>query len=217
MSQDHYNFFTRYFDKKKCIIIENFVDYSSFDNLIKDKTDECLYIGRLSKEKGFFDLLEACNLLKKEKIKFKLNVVGVAPNNRIEQEIDLYVKKHHLDNIVNFYGLKQNEEKFKLFRLSKILVFPSHFENSPVVLKEGIAAKMAIIASDISANINILTNKENNILHRKNNPVDLSEKLKALILNTDKANELCEASSQIKIYDTTYAKEKLQSLLNEIC
>lgn len=217
LSQDHFNYFTQFFREDKCEILENFVDYSHFDNNLDDKTNEFLYVGRLSKEKGFLDLLKACVLLKNKNILFKINVVGAAPNDLVEQEINEFVKLNKLESILNFHGLKFNEEKFLLFKRSKVLLFPSHFENSPVVLKEGIAAKMAILASDIAPNKNILNNKNNHLLHLVGNPEDLANKIEVLLTNFNLTNDYCKASSKIMEYDKKYANKKLQSILDKLC
>lgn len=217
LSKDHYNYFSNYFDQRKCEIIENFVDYNSFNNNIENKTNDFLFVGRLSKEKGFFDLLKASAELNKKGKPFKINVVGIAPNSQAQNEIDNFVKLNNLQEVLCFHGLKFGDEKLELFRKSKILISPSHFENSPVVLKEGIAAKMAIIASDIEANKNILQGKNNYSYHQVKKPKDITMVMEDLLNNPIMVLEYCKASEKIKDYDNEIARIKLERILNDIC
>lgn len=217
LSEDHYNYFSNYFDQRQCEIIENFVDYNSFNNIIENKTDDFLFVGRLSKEKGFFDLLKASAELNKKGELFKINVVGIAPNSQVQNEVEDFVKINNLQEVIHFHGLKFGDEKLKLFKKSKILISPSHFENSPVVLKEGIAAKMAIIASDIEANKNILQGKNNYSFHQVKNPKDITMVMEDLLNNPITVLEHCKASEKIKDYDNEIARKKLERILNNIC
>ena len=217
LSNDHFLYFTQYFKKEQCEILENFVDYSKFENEVSNKTNDLLFVGRLSKEKGFFDLLSACQILKSKNIKCKINIIGAAPNKEIQHQISQIVEEQKLDSIIEFHGLKFDKEKFEIFKSSKILLFPSHFENSPVVLKEAIAAKLAIVASDIEANKLILEGKGNYQLYTVKNSVTLASIIEKLLKNDDKVISMCNASESIKDYDKSFAQKKLLTIMNSLC
>lgn len=216
LSQDHYTFFTNYFPLAKCFIIENFVTYSNYSCEIKEKGEEFLFVGRLTKEKGFFDLLEAIKILKSEHIQLKINVIGIASTENDEEIIKEIISKSNIDEYLIFHGLKLGEDKFKIFRKSRFLIFPSHFENSPVVIKEAIAAKMGIIASDIEANMLILSEARNFFLHRVGKPDSIAGAIKMVLKMPDKGISLCYASSIIRKYDSFIARDQLFSLINEL-
>lgn len=216
LSNSHYQYFTQYFNADQCEVIENFVDYDSFENKIEEKSESLLYVGRLSEEKGFFDLLEACKKLKNNKIDYKLNVLGEAPNASLDRKIKNFVRLNELESNVVFHGLKYGVEKNDWFKKSKILVFPSHFENSPVVLKEAIAAKMAIISSDIDENKSILIGKNNCSFYETKNSNDLAETIENLIKDPSLIKKFCRASELIKDYDKNNANRKLKQLMEEV-
>lgn len=216
LSNWHYRHFTQYFDVQKCDILENFVDYKSFDNEINRKKNTFLYVGRLSKEKGFFDLLEAVRKLKNKGINFNVQVIGLAPSELIEEEINDFVYKNEIQDYFVFNGAKFGDSKCDLFKDSKCLIFPSHFENSPVVLKEAIASKMAILASDIKANLNVLGEHQNFISFKNGNPQDLAAKLFVMLSESEKLYEMCNFSAQIKDFDKAVAKTKLESIFNDL-
>ncbi len=216
LSQDHYSFFTGYFPVAKCFVIENFVDYRNFVCDIKDKCDEFIYVGRLTKEKGFFDLLEAVKILKAENIHVKINIIGVACTDEEELAIKQLISNSNIEEFLVFHGLKLGNEKYNLFRRCRFLIFPSHFENSPVVLKEAIASKMAIIASDIEPNLQILSGSNNFIMHRAGDPGSIAGAIRAILDLPDKGMSLCLASARIQKFDSSVARDKLVTLLNEL-
>ena len=216
LSQDHYSFFTGYFPEDKCFVIENFVDYRNFVCDIKDKRDEFIYVGRLTKEKGFFDLLEAVKILKAENIHVKINIIGVACTDEEELAIKQLISNSNIEEFLVFHGLKLGNEKYNLYRRCRFLIFPSHFENSPVVLKEAIASKMAIIASDIEPNLQILSGSNNFIMHRAGDPGSIAGAIRAILDLPDKGMSLCLASARIQKFDSSVARDKLVTLLNEL-
>ncbi|MDN3492051.1 glycosyltransferase family 4 protein [Winogradskyella bathintestinalis] len=217
LSEHHYSFFVKYFGSKKCEVIENFVSYEHFNNEIVNKTNDFLYVGRLSKEKGFFDLLKAVKILKDNKVVCRIQVIGVAPTIEVEKRINDIISANHLEDYFVFNGATFGESKYTLFKQSSCLIFPSHLENSPVVLKEAIAAKLAIIASDIDANQLILKAEKNHYLHQVTCPDSLAVIIEKLLGDSDVMKAFCKASESIKDYDKSIAREKLLNLMDNLC
>ena len=216
LSDDHFTFFSHYFGKKCCVVIENFVTYSDFNNQIEKKCNQFLFVGRLTKEKGFLDLLNSAAILKKSGIKCEFHIIGLAATKQQEKEIIYFIDKNQLREYIILYGAIFGKDKFNLFKASKYLIFPSHFENSPVVLKEAIAAKMAIIASNIQANKNILKTRDNTIFFKMGDSYDLAEKIILLLNNNKKSLAMCAESAKISEYDVGIAKKKIQNLFDEL-
>lgn len=216
LSEYHYSFFTKYFGEEKCVVVENFVNYTDFVNEIKDKNEDFLFVGRLSKEKGFFDLLEAAKKLKKSGMTFQIDVIGAATNEDMDNKIRNFIKRNELELYVTLLGARFNKEKLEYFKENSILLFPSHFENSPVVLKEGIASKMAILCSDIDANTYILGNANNHLVHRTGDFNDLADKMKFLIQNPSRVAEMCKESAKNKKYDKKVAQLEMMNLIHEL-
>lgn len=216
LSDDHCKYFANYFDKNKMSVIENFVDYANYDCNISDKVTEFLYVGRLSEKKGFFDLLESITQLKKEGVQVLINVVGAPENDEIDGRIKEYVKAHQIDTFIRFHGLKFGEEKYKLFKQCRFFLFPSQFENSPVVLKEAIAAKMAILSSDIDANRNVMKVVDHAMFYPAGDAKSLAESIKSLLANDAIAEEMMKSAEKVKIYDKSIARDKLSHVIHTL-
>lgn len=108
------------------------------------------------------------------------------------------------------------DAKHSLFERAGCLILPSHFENSPVVLKEAIAAKMAIFSSNIEANENVLQNRENYISFQTGSAEGLAQRMIELFSNQERLTEMCETSARIKNYDVVVADKKLTQMFNDL-
>lgn len=202
----HKKFYEQYINSKKLVVLENFIDYEEFENDIEEKSNEFLYVGRLSEKKGFFTLVKALTLHKNIFKDLKIHVLGEFENELFEQKIISLMEKHSIENLI-FYGAKTGQEKQELFKKCTVFIFPSYFENSPIVLKEAIAAKMAIISSDIKENKNILDPFENKLYFETQNENDLADKIKILAQNPDKVKLMMQASEQIKDFNFETARK----------
>jgi len=216
LSDEHFTFFSHYFDEKCCVVIENFVTYSDYDNEIEKKCSQFLFVGRLTKEKGFLDLLNAAIILKERGIKCEFHVIGLAATKQQEKENMDFIDNNQLREYIILYGAVFGKDKLDLFKVSKYLIFPSRLENSPVVLKEAIAAKMAIVASNIQANKNILETRKNTIFFEMGNSYDLAEKIVLLLDDKEKSQVMCAESARIPEYDVSIAKKKIQAVFDEL-
>lgn len=213
LSEEHKNYFESYFKKDKVVIIENFIDYGLYDCNIDDKIDEFLYVGRLSEKKGFFDLLKAVSIIKDKSL--KINVIGLSDNEQTQQYINDFIEENSISNNFIFHGFQTASIKYNLFKKCKYFIFPSHFENSPVVIKEAIAAKMALLISSIDANKNILNGKQNKLYFEVGNENDLARKI-IKIRNENLFKNLAESSAQIKEYDKNIAYKKLINIMKQL-
>lgn len=156
LSDDHLDYFSRYINRTRLDVLENFVFYDDFLPGYQRDTVNFLYVGRLSEMKGIYDILQAISALCSQGYDPKIHFAGAAESEQKERDILEYIENLGIGGCVQLHGLVAGDEKLALFRNCSVLVFPSHFENSPVVLKEAVAAQQTIICSDIAANINVL-------------------------------------------------------------
>ena len=156
LSNKHKDYFSSHFPYCRHEVLENFVFTDDFysDKTQHNKTARLLFVGRLSREKGFFDLLVALGQM--SEFPFILDCLGQPVDDASEQQIVDLIEEMNLTDKVKLHGSVTGAKKFRHFQQADCLVFPSHFENSPVVLKEAIASSLYIISSDIKANRDII-------------------------------------------------------------
>ena len=100
-----------------------------------------LYVGRLSREKGIYQLIDAFKIFHKKNKKFKLNLVGTGGQ---KESIKNYILLNELNNSVNLIDWTNNLNKFYLN--SKALILPSYFEGFGNVLVEALSYSLPCIS-----------------------------------------------------------------------
>ena len=118
----------------------NFIDTEIFKKTANvDQIERLLYVGRLSKEKNLFALLEAC-----KKCNFGLDLYGKGP---LQEELSTYVNTHGID--VNFKGLVPNKELVKVYNKYKYYILTSYQEGMPKTLLEAMACGCVCIGTNV--------------------------------------------------------------------
>lgn len=100
------------------------------------------YIGRLSKDKGIRELLEATKILKNEYGNICFNLVGSCSDEYKEKVLEA-----NNDKYVNYLGNVPSGEIHSIIKDSHAIVLPSYHEGVPNVLLEAGAAGRPIIAT----------------------------------------------------------------------
>jgi glycosyltransferase involved in cell wall biosynthesis len=133
------------FSHNKIIRIPNSVDTRRFTPVLAAETPDapCIsFIGRLDRQKGIDLLLLALQKLFDTGVPFKAFIVGDGP---VRQELMDLAEKLSIAGSITFAGPQQDIVPF--YRQTHILVQPSRDEGLPLVLLEGMASGLCIIAS----------------------------------------------------------------------
>jgi len=127
-----------------------------------------LYIGRLVRQKGIEELIDAFLMLNSSKPEENLVLVIVGPyedeRDPISDRIRNIIKS---DNNIIEVGYSDLVKYF--LALSDAFIFPSHREGFPNVLLQAGAMKCPILCSRINGNIDIVEDKKTGILFEVNN------------------------------------------------
>jgi glycosyltransferase involved in cell wall biosynthesis len=105
-----------------------------------------LAVGRLSREKGHADLIEALAHLRglAPVLDFKLVIVGEGPER---SRVEGAARAHGLEDRVVFAGQTADVRPF--YAMADVLALPSHSEGSPYVLLEAMAAGVPVVATRV--------------------------------------------------------------------
>jgi glycosyltransferase involved in cell wall biosynthesis len=93
-------------------------------------------------------LIKAWKIINKKRPDAKLIIIGGGKGPYLEKVKELVKKLDLLKNVI-FTGFVPEEEKYKLLAQSRIFVFPSYLEGSPLVLCEAMACGLLVIAYDL--------------------------------------------------------------------
>ncbi|MBT3463694.1 glycosyltransferase family 4 protein [archaeon] len=148
-----------------------------------------LFVGRVEVRKGVIELIDACKLLIKNKINFKLVIVGGGElYESIKENInsDLVLNSH-----IELVGLIKDPERMKSYYLnSDIFVFPSHTEGFPRVIFDSMLYNLPIITTMVGGIPGFMKHNYNCLEIKVNDPQDIYDKIMLFHNNENLINKL---------------------------
>jgi glycosyltransferase involved in cell wall biosynthesis len=172
--------------------------FAAKDDIVK-KWD-FIFIGRLLKQKGIIEYLEASNklLLKYPEIKFAFLgpfYSGSKNNSELKySDIEIYLK----DNKITYLGESKNIRNF--LASSKSLVLPSYGEGLSNVLLEAGSMGLPLISTKVPGCMEVIVDGFNGFLCNSSDSLDLANKMeKFLNLPNNVKNEMSLNSREIVV------------------
>lgn len=164
-------------------------------------------IGRLSKEKGFDDLIDLFSRLIIRNSKFKLKIIGYGDE---EENLKKQIKSLKLEKNVVLCGRKNSEEIQKELLNSSMLVMTSHIESFGIVLIEAMSCGVpCIIFDDAKGACEIIKDNYNGFIITNRD----KEKYISKILDTFKdEKKLKTIGMNAKEYSKKFDIENIESL-----
>lgn len=141
--------------ERKIRLIPNYIDTELFkpSNFLKEKNN-VVYVGRLSKEKNLFNLIEAMAGLP-----VKLTLIG---QGYLRNNLEQFAKVQKVP--VEFLGKIANEILPQELNKAEIFVLPSLYEGCPKALLEAMACGLPCIGADVEGIKEVIIHKENGYL-----------------------------------------------------
>jgi glycosyltransferase involved in cell wall biosynthesis len=135
----------------KIFVSGNAVDVNFIDNVKPCMGRKCydgVFVGRIAKEKGVFDLLSVWGKIVKIRGEAKLLIIGSGLEYSAVKE---KIVALGLENNVFLRGCCGDDELYSLLKLSKVFIFPSVFEGWGIAVAEALACGLPVVAYDIPA------------------------------------------------------------------
>src|SRR5699024_8875272 len=144
-------------------------------------------VGRLIEVKNYQALIEAFKILKKRKrnIDAKLLIIG---DGKLRNKLEKQVEKNRLNNDVIFTGNLDRDSVFGLLKEIDIFVMPSKWEGFCNALVEAMAAKKAVVCSDIPVLREVAGDAA--LFAKPGKPVKFAQNIIQLLENDDLLNEM---------------------------
>ncbi len=178
--QDHYGI-----PADRIHVIHNGVDASAFsrrenptllDNLAVTKP-YILFLGRLTKQKGIFDLLEAFKSLDSE-VNLVL-VTGRADTQRLVYDLSKALKGMERVRWIN--RVVTHEEMVALYSSCELFVCPSRYEPFGIINLEAMACERPVVATSVGGVLEVVDNGVTGLLVAPESPDSLAGAIDALL------------------------------------
>ena len=150
-----------------------------------------VYTGRLDRNKGLYDLVNAWPEVKKRWPRCHLWLVGEGPDrDRLFQQI----KDLDLQGQVILPGAFDDVEE--VLRAANLFILPSYFEGLSISLMEAMAHQVPVIASNIPGNNDIIQSGVNGCLVPAGNVSAISQAIQDALANPDQLTRWATAAQQ---------------------
>jgi glycosyltransferase involved in cell wall biosynthesis len=191
--------------------VPNAIDISALPTTVDRKYEkQILYAGRLSKEKGILDLLEAAKGLPED---IHLIILGSGPE---EDKVNEVAKEK---SNIHYLGYQPKEKTISLIRGSDILVQPSVMEGgTSSTLLEAMACKVPIIATRVGGNKETINHMKTAFVVEPNSPKQILDAILELLSDKQKRDTLIEnAFKTVQEYDWESVGQKYLEIYNILC
>ena len=171
------------------------------------------FLGRLIKEKGIYNLLEAAKFLAAENADFRLIIRGKGETEKIIKYINLY----NLNNFVTLAKASYDEEE--IYKGIDILILPTKLnEGLPISILEAAARGILVVSTKAGGIEDFIEHGKTGVILESTEPIKLAAELKEIICSYSSYADVLE-NARIKVIndfsiDQMTAKyEKLYSMI----
>lgn len=202
-------------NEEKIVVIHNAIIMpEDFEKNID--TQKILFLGRIGRRKGVYDLIEVFkNVIKK----FPNAHLYIGGDGEVEK-LKKTIKDNNLMNNVSFIGWVLDEEKSKYLKECSFFCLPSYNEGMPMALIEGMAYKNISISTNVGGIPKLIEDGINGFCMEPGDKIRLQQILENLL---DKKSKMKRKQISIKARETIEKKfniqkniEKLLKLYNEM-
>jgi glycosyltransferase involved in cell wall biosynthesis len=157
--------FCRFGVAAQVLALPNAIDCSPFDALEREQSTPArplrlLYLGRLVREKGLYELIEGLQLARSRGAAAELILAGDGPEAAALGE----AVAAGGGEPVGFVGPVRGPDKLTLLRWADVLALPSYSEGLPYALLESMAAGVPAIATRVGAIPEVVADGVNGLL-----------------------------------------------------
>ena len=206
-------------DYKKLLSKENVkVKYlPQIIDYIPEKTNKCdnldiISVGRLSKEKGFTDLIELMKLINNKNKSIKLTLVG---NGEEYDNLQNKIKEYNLNNIT-MSGFLDSEELKKEYSNASLYVMTSYEESFGLVLIEAMSYGIPCFAFNCALGAKEIINRKNGKLIKNRNITQMANEI-IKYFNTKNHKSMIDSARNTALeYSFENSQSKWNNFIKEI-
>lgn len=164
----------------------NLEEIDSYVSKPMEKKFDAVFLKRLQKTKGIFDLIEMWETMVSENKDARLLVIGEGIDG---EEARRQVSEKNLEKNIEFAGVIYDpRKKFEMLASAKIFVLPSYEENWAIVIGEAMRAGLPVVCYDLKE---LRAVWGDNVVYAKlGDKKDLLEKVRNLLSDEQKSLEI---------------------------
>lgn len=193
---------------KRIVRITNFIALEQVSPVTEQRQQNTvLFLGRLSDEKGFFDLLESVVWVRDIFPDYKLLCGGEGNYDYVNS----YIQRLGIEHNVKLLGWVNDKMRQELLDTAAIFVLPSYVEGMPMAVIEAMSRGVPVIASSVGGIPDAVTDGKEGLLINAGDITGLAMALINLLGNPVKRLEM-GAAGKIKVQKEFIASTVLPDL-----
>lgn len=159
-------------------------DEEKYRQLRREDKFTFLFVGRIVRDKGINELVEAFKQLRERQKNVRLLLVGGFEDklDPISEDTRAYIG---ICPAIEYLGLQSGSELLACYAASDCFVFPSYREGFPNTVLEAGAMELPSIVTDINGSKEIVKNEENGLVIPSKNVPKLVEAMERIVENGD--------------------------------
>ena len=177
-----------------------------------------LAVGRFVEKKGFADLVDACALLRKANVPFRLKIIGEKGDQ--SEFIRNKVRGLSLDDAITLHGPVTHDELQGIYHESTIFALPCLIaadgdrDGIPNVLAEAMATGLAVVTTAVSGIPELVRDGVDGLMVPERDPQALATALQSLLQDEAQRNRLGAAarSRVCEVFDSHKTTQQLTKL-----
>lgn len=215
LSNMWFSWFGEIVDENKLTIVPNGVNVNNEKKMRVNKTNDTLkflFLGRLVRDKGLYEVVEAVKLLEEESYKdYKIIFAGEGiEKNKLEQEI----LTNNQDHVIEVLGKVTGEDKNIVLSNSNVFLLPSYNEGMPISLLEAMGEGHYVIASNVGAVPEVIRNNNMGKIISPRSVASLVSAMKEVLENRDLYKKLGEGN---KVFiENNYSWSKIAIIVEKL-
>ena len=169
-------------------------------------------IGRIMRDKGVLEYVEASKLLLSKYDNIKIWLLGDCDSDSLSSITLATVSKWQSSGIIEYFG--EVEDVRDYISQSDVIVLPSYREGMPRVLLEASAMERPIIGSDVPGCRHIVKDESNGYLCKARDHINLFKKMEKMILLTGEEREQMGKRGRLEVENNFDEKIVIQAYLD---
>jgi glycosyltransferase involved in cell wall biosynthesis len=186
---------------EKIVVIPNGVDVSRFSAAsladlapfgVPSDSQVLLTVGRLDRQKGLGDLIEAAAIVASRFTRVHFLLVGEGSER---PEIERHIRERGLTGRVHLAGWRPDVPE--LLAAGDALILSSHWEGLPNVILEAMAAGLPVVSTRVEGTSELVIDGETGLLVAPQSPADLAAGIEKLIADPAAAKAMGQRGREL--------------------
>lgn len=207
LSEEWKEYFSSIIDERKIIVLYNSILLPK-DFEKNTETHKFLFLGRIGKRKGIYDLIEVIERLLIDYPDIELYVGGDGEIEKLKKIIE----NKKMKNNVHILGWISGKQREKYLKECTFYILPSYNEGMPMSVIEGMAYKNIVISTKVGGIPKVIQNKENGIIIEAGNKEELYESIN-LLLNNAKLRKKISDNARTTVKEKFNIENNIKKLI----